>query len=62
MIWRDCREQKERAALFESTLALFGLVCCGVSLVCQLTQGNSEVACGSLQTVGARFEFIYVGR
>jgi hypothetical protein len=33
-----------------------------VALVRQLTQGDGKVARGSLKTVGARFEFIYVGR
>jgi hypothetical protein len=43
-------------------LALFRFVGCGVALVRQFAQGDGEVACGTLKTVGARFEFVYVGR
>jgi hypothetical protein len=50
------------SALFHLSFLLFGLVDCGVPFVRQLTQGDGEVACGSLKTVGARFEFIYIGR
>jgi hypothetical protein len=50
------------ARSFHLTPVLFGLVGCGVALVRQFTQGDGEVACGSLKTVGARFEFIYVRR
>jgi hypothetical protein len=42
--------------------ALFGFVCGCVPLVRQLTQGDGEVARGSLKTVGARFEFVYIRR
>lgn len=42
--------------------ALFGFVRCYATLMRQLAQGDSEVACSSLKTVGARFQLIYVGR
>jgi hypothetical protein len=42
--------------------ALFGFVRCDATLMRQLAQGDSEVACGSLKTVGARFQLIYVRR
>jgi hypothetical protein len=41
--------------------ALFGFVGGCVALVRQFAQGDGEVARGSLKTVCARFQFIYIG-